>query len=110
MKLLFDQNLSPKLVESLTDIFPNSTHVYLKGLDRATDDEVWKWAQEHGFTIVTKDADFNELSILRGFPPKIIWIKAGNCTTAQIERLIRTHYETILQVQEDSNTGILLLQ
>ncbi|MFN3531627.1 MAG: DUF5615 family PIN-like protein [Candidatus Brocadia sp.] len=73
MKLPFDQNLSLKLVESLTDMFPNSSHVYLKGLDRATDDEVWKWAQEHGFTIVTKDADFNELSILRGFPPKTIW-------------------------------------
>lgn len=59
---------------------------------------------------MTKDADFNELSILRGFPPKIIWIRAGNCTTAQIEGLIRTHYETILQLQEDPNAGILLLQ
>lgn len=110
MKLLFDQNLSPRLVERLTDIFPNSTHVYLKGLNRATDDEVWKWAQKHEFTIVTKDADFNELSILRGFPPKIIWIRAGNCTTTQIEGLIRTHYEAIQQLQEDPNSGILLLQ
>jgi predicted nuclease of predicted toxin-antitoxin system len=110
MKLLFDQNLSPGLVERLKDIFPDSTHVYLKGLDRATDDEVWKWALEHGFTIVTKDADFNELSTLRGFPPKIIWIRVGNCTTTQIEKLIRTHYETIQQMQEDSNAGILLLQ
>ena len=110
MKLLFDQNLSPRLIEKLTDIFPNSTHVHLKGLDRATDDEVWKWAQEHGFTIVTKDADFNELSILRGFPPKIIWIRADNCTTAKSEVLIRTHYETIQQIQEDPHAGILLLQ
>jgi predicted nuclease of predicted toxin-antitoxin system len=110
MKLLFDQNLSPRLVESLMDIFPNSTHVHLKGLDRATDDEIWKWAQEHEFTIVTKDADFNELSILCGFPPKIIWIRAGNCTTAQIEGLIRTHYETIQQMYGDPNAGILLLQ
>lgn len=98
------------MVERLTDIFPNSTHVYLKGLDRTTDEEVWKWAQEHEFTIVTKDADFNELSILRGFPPKIIWIRAGNCTTAEIEELIRSHYETIQQLQEDPNAGILLLQ
>ena len=110
MKLLFDQNLSPGLVERLKDIFPNSTHVYLKGLDHATDDEVWKWAQEYRFIIVTKDADFNELSTLRGFPPKIIWIRAGNCTTAQIEKLIRIHYKAIQQMQKDSNAGILLLQ
>lgn len=110
MNLLFDQNLSQKLVESLSDIFPNSTHVYLNGLDRATDNEVWRWAHEHGFTIVTKDADFNELSILQGFPPKIIWIKAGNCTTAQIERLIRTHFGAIQQMQNDPSIGILLLK
>ena len=110
MKLLFDQNLSPRLVERLTDIFPDSTHVYLKGLDRATDDVAWKWAHEHGFTIVTKDADFNELSTLRGFPPKIIWIRAGNRTTAQIERLIRVHYKAIQQMHEDPTAGILLLQ
>ncbi len=54
MKLLFDQNLSPKLVDRLADMFPDSTHVSLKGLDHATDDEVWKWALEHGFTIVTE--------------------------------------------------------
>jgi predicted nuclease of predicted toxin-antitoxin system len=110
MKLLFDQNLSPRLVERLTDIFPDSTHVSLKGLDRAMDDVVWKWAREYGFTIVTKDADFNELSTLRGFPPKIIWIRAGNRTTAQIERLIRVHYKAIQQMHEDPTAGILLLK
>lgn len=110
MNLLFVQNLSPKLIESLADIFPNSTHVYLNGLDRATDNEVWRWAHEHGFTIVTKDADFNELSILQGFPPKIIWIKAGNCTTAQIERLRRTHDDAIQQMQNDPSVGVLLLK
>src|SRR3989337_2498526 len=109
MKLLFDQNCHQDWLR-LTDIFPDSTHVHLKGLDRAMDDVVWKWAHEHGFTIVTKDADFNELSTLRGFPPKIIWIKAGNCTTAQIERLIRTHCEAIKQMQDDPNVGILLLK
>jgi len=110
MKLLFDQNLSLRLVERLVDIFPKSTHVYFEGLDRATDDEVWKWAHKNEFAIVTKDADFSELSTLRGFPPKIIWVRVGNCTTVQIERLIRIHYETIQQMQEDPNVGILLLQ
>ncbi len=110
MKLLFDQNLSPGLVERFIDVFPNSMHVSLKGLDRATDDEVWEWSRKKGFTIVTKDADFNELSTLRGFPPKIIWIRTGNCTTSQIERLLRAHFETIQQMHDDPITGILLLQ
>lgn len=110
MKLLFDQNLSPRLVERLNDIFPNSTHVSLEGLDSSSDNEVWKWSHENGFTIVTKDADFSELSTLRGFPPKVIWIRAGNCTIAQIEKLIRIHSETIQKMQDDPNVGILLLQ
>ena len=110
MKLLFDQNLSPRLIERLTDTFPNSTHVCLEGLDRATDDEVWKWAHKNGFTIVTKDADFSELSTLRGFPPRVIWIRAGNCTTVQIEKSIRMHYEAVQQMQKDPTVGILMLQ
>ncbi|MDZ8240291.1 MAG: DUF5615 family PIN-like protein [Nostoc sp. ChiQUE01a] len=42
------------------------------GLDRAEDQSVWEYARQSGFTIVTRDADFNELSILRGFPAKVI--------------------------------------
>ena len=75
MKLLFDQNLSPKLIKSLEDVFPNSNHVFPLGLDEADDTRVWEYAQQNDFTLVTKDADFGDLSILRGFPPKVIWIR-----------------------------------
>ena len=67
MKFLFDQNLSPHLVVRLADVFPDSQHVFQCGLDRASDSDIWTYAHDHECIIVTKDADFNELSALRGF-------------------------------------------
>ena len=72
MKLLFDQNLSPRLVLKLADLFPDSNHVYAVDLDRAQDHEVYEYARREGFMLVTKDADFGELNVLRGFPPKVV--------------------------------------
>ena len=74
MKLLFDQNLSPKLVKRLANLFPDSSHVQSEGLDCAGDDKVWEHARLNGFALVTKDEDFNNLSVVRGWPPKVIWL------------------------------------
>lgn len=71
-------------MDRLADIYPNSQHLFLIGLDKSDDLTVWEYARQGGFTVVTRDADFNELSILRGFPPKVIWIRRGNCSTSQI--------------------------
>lgn len=68
MKLLFDQNLSPRLVNHLSDLYPGSNHVYPLGLDRVSDKEVWKYARRADFLVVTKDADFSDLCMLWGFP------------------------------------------
>ena len=110
MKLLFDQNLSQRLVERLADMFPEATHVSQVRLDRASDEEVWTYARANGFTIVTKDADFSDLSLLRGFPPKVIWVRLGNCTTAQIETVLREQYETIVAFVAEPNVGTLELR
>lgn len=95
MKLLLDQNLSPRLVERLTDLYPWTEHLYRLGLDCAPDDVVWRFARDRGYTIATRDVDFSELSTVRGFPPKVLWIRAGNCTTAWIEGLLRSHYDAL---------------
>lgn len=87
MKLLFDHNLSPRLVNRLADIYPNSNHLFNLQLDTAADYLVWEYARQNQFIIVTKDSDFSELSLLRGFPPKVIWIRIGNCKTNEIESL-----------------------
>lgn len=109
MKLLFDQNLSPALVNRLQDLYPGSSHVYLLGLDQAPDTEVWDYARQESFLIVTKDADFSDLSLLRGFPPKVIWIRRGNCKTTDIETILRSHYDDIEDLNNNEEIGILTL-
>jgi predicted nuclease of predicted toxin-antitoxin system len=109
MKLLFDQNLSPRLVTRLADLFPGSNHVSLLRLDKVPDTQVWLYAHDLDFVIVTKDADFGELSTLRGFPPKIIWLQVGNCTTSTIENILRQHAEAIERLAHEDDIGILAL-
>ena len=109
MRLLFDQNLSPRLVERLSDVFPGSAHVADLCLDRADDVAVWEHARSDNYTIVTKDADFGELSVVRGFPPKVVWVRIGNCTTAQIETILRMYQNVIESLQVDPEVGTLVM-
>ena len=89
MRLLFDEQLSEELLKSLDDLFPNSLHVRLLGEGGAGDSTIWELAREHGCVIVTKDEDFHRLSVLHGAPPKIVWLRVGNCATGDIARLLR---------------------
>lgn len=109
MKLIFDQNLSPRLVNRLADLYPDSQHVFLIGLDQADDRVLWEYANQNDFTVVTRDSDFSELSLLRGFPPKVIWIRRGNCSTGQIEEILRSHYQDIIQFSEKPGLGVFTL-
>ena len=107
MKLLFDQNLSPNLVARLEDIFPQSLHVREAGLERADDLSVWRFALERGFAIVTKDSDFQERSQIASSAPGTVWIRRGNCSTRDIEALLRKH---VLPIEAlDRDRGFLIL-
>jgi predicted nuclease of predicted toxin-antitoxin system len=107
VRLLFDQNLSPRLVQRLSDLHPSSSHVCRIGLDRASDAVLWNHARERAFILVTQDADFSEMSEVLGFPPKVIWIRRGNCSTSEIESILRQSHEAINRLEEDPTTGIL---
>ena len=109
MKLLFDQNLSPFLPDSLQDIFPESSHVFRIGLDRAVDLEIWELARKQSFTIVSRDSDFSDLSQVLGFPPKVLWIRRGNCSTQEIEELLRTNRDTVNELGDNPDAGLLEL-
>ncbi|KAA6464683.1 hypothetical protein DYQ86_01595 [Acidobacteria bacterium AB60] len=95
MKLLFDENLSPRLIEALNDLYPGSAHVEDCGLISAPDEQVWSFAVQNGFTIVTKDSDFSERSVLEGWPPKVIWLRIGNCTTSRVQATLRDHVDQV---------------
>ena len=109
MKLLLDQNISPKLVRKLRDIYPGSLHVQDVNLDRSDDSEVWDFAGKENFLIVTKDVDFSERSLMLGFPPKIIWIRRGNCSTKEIETILRNNQEDIKNLAVNEKIGVLIL-
>ncbi len=107
MRLLFDQNLSRRLVDRLAAIFPNASHVLLAGLDRAPDEVVWAYARANDYAIVTKDADFNDYRVLHGFPPKVQWLRLGNCSTSRIEAAMREHCSYIEAFLADTVNGVL---
>ena len=109
MRLLFDHNLSPRLAARLADIFPDSSHTALLGLAQASDAEVWAYAAQNSYTIVTKDSDFNDISIVQGFPPKVIWLRIGNCTTTQVEQALRRNRRAILTFDADAEAGAMEL-
>jgi predicted nuclease of predicted toxin-antitoxin system len=88
MKLLLDENLSRRLVPFLQDAYPGSSQVVLLGLERANDYEVWRFAGEHGFVLVTQDADFYDLSLARGLPPPVLWVRAGNVSKSTVLQLL----------------------
>lgn len=109
MKLLFDENISPRLAEALTDIYPGSAHVHDCGLGSAEDLAVWQYAKDNDFTIVSKDSDFQERSVLLGAPPKVIWLRVANCTSAEIESLLGAALPAIRQfIQEDPESCLVL--
>jgi predicted nuclease of predicted toxin-antitoxin system len=110
MKLLFDQNLSPTLAARLVDLFPGSTHVRHVGMDRADDSDVCRFAVDGDFVIVTQDDDFPELAYLLEAAPKVIWLIAGNSTTIQRERILRSYHEQLEAFGLDPNRRLFIIR
>jgi predicted nuclease of predicted toxin-antitoxin system len=109
LRLLFDQNLSPRLVRQLVDLYPGSLHVRDLGLQEADDLVVWRSARERELLIVSKDSDFHQLSFLQGHPPKVVWLRVGNGPTSTIEALLRRHSETLREFAADPEAAFLAL-
>lgn len=95
MKLLFDQNLAPSLVRRLADAYPGSAHTQPLGLGEADDRTIWDYARDHGFAIVSKDSDFQQLSVREGPPPKVVWVRLGNCTVDEVAELLRSRRQDL---------------
>lgn len=109
MKLLFDENLSHHLPRRLADSFPNSAHVRDIGLKAAADPLVWDYAKDNGLMVVSKDADMHDLSLVFGNPPKVIWLRLGNCSTADVERTLHRYFGVIRVFCEDESVSLLAL-
>lgn len=109
MKLLLDENLSRRLVEALAARYPGSAHVTVCGLEAADDAAVWKYAADNGFTVVTKDTDFHQRCFLYGAPPKVIWIRLGNCSTNDVAQLLADRSAELAAFASDPDAALLVL-
>jgi len=109
MKLLFDENLSHKLVGLLADLFPDSVHVRDVGLKAADDLLVWEYARNNDLTIVLRDSDMYQRSLVFGYPPKVVWVRLGNCSTSEVEQSLRKNYAAIENFYKDDYASFLSL-
>lgn len=108
MKLLFDQNLAPSLVRRLVDEYPDSAHTFTLGLGQADDREIWEYARDHGFAIVSKDSDFHQLSVKEGPPPKVLWVRLGNCSVDDIAGILRARLKDLEQFDAGEDAFLVL--
>ena len=106
---MFGENLAERLVRDLADVYPGSTHVRMLGQGGADDRAIWSWAASEGFLLVTKDEDFHRLSILLGPPPKVVWIRLGNCATTDVERLLRVRAKEVHAFADQTEAAFLEL-
>ena len=109
MKLLFDQNLSWRLPQKLADLYPDSRHIREVGLKESQDVDIWNYAKANGFVIVSKDSDFQHLSLLYGHPPKVLRLRVGNYTVQMIEDLLRRYSAVIHTFEQDAAKSYLAL-
>ena len=103
MKLPFDQNISFKIISKLKDTFPEARQVCELGLENATDREIWEYAKENNYSVVTFDADFYDMSNLYGHPPRIIWLRTGNRRTSDLAELLKDRSVIIQEFLTDKS-------
>jgi len=110
VKFLFDENLSHRLVQMLDDIAPGSVHPRNVNLLGASDDEIWRYAREEGFVVVSKDDDFRQRAMLFGPPPKVVWLVVGNAGTNDIAAFLRRSLGRVRDFVSDDETSVLILR
>jgi predicted nuclease of predicted toxin-antitoxin system len=110
VRLLLDENLSPRLVERLRAAYPGSAHVDLVGLHGSTDVQVWEFAAREHYTIVSKDNDFRQMSFLHGAPPKVVWLSVGNAGSDAIADLLERHRADMEAFDASLEESLLVLE
>lgn len=97
MKLLLDENISRRVVPFIQELYPESTQVALVGLENTDDKLIRQYAVENDWVIVTKDADFYDMTVLYGQPPKLIWLKMGNQSKTATIKALQDNHPAIMQ-------------
>jgi predicted nuclease of predicted toxin-antitoxin system len=109
VKLLIDENLSPALAVTWQEPFPGTQHVFDIGLGNTDDPDIWEYAKTNGLAIITKDSDFEQRSYMLGAPPKVIWLRVGNRSTAYVNLLVLQHVERINEFLLDRESTLFMI-
>jgi predicted nuclease of predicted toxin-antitoxin system len=109
MKLLLDEDLAPRLARALAVVYAGTAHVVDCGLSATADEQIWQYARQGGYAIVSKDGDFRDRSAAEGPPPKLIWLRLGNASTSEIETVLLNHADTIEEFLESSERACLVV-
>lgn len=110
MSLLFDQNISPRILKYFLSVFPEAKHVRQVGLEDASDALIFEFAKKNKFALVTFDSDFVDLNVVKGIPPKIIWIRTGNLTTKAVAEILNCNVESIMRFLESDQPEHQILE
>ena len=110
VKLLLDENLSPRLLTRIRRFYPGSRHVEQVGLKGRSDRAIWEYAHQNNFIITSKDNDFRQRSFLYGPPPKVIWLAVGNAGTGAIAKLLTEEVQTVRKFFAQPEEGLLILE
>lgn len=110
MNLLFDQNISPKIIKHLSELFQGALHIRNVGLEDAADTLIFEFAKKNNLALVTFDSDFVDLNVIRGIPPKIIWMKTGNLTTKSVAALLNKNSNLIKMFLDSDQTEQEILE
>lgn len=100
MKLLLDENISFRVLKSIISVFPQSIHVTNDSASVKRDLEIFQNAKENDYTILTFDEDFYDLQLLRGYPPKIIWLRFGNSSNLKVISKLIEHQVPLLHLSQ----------
>jgi predicted nuclease of predicted toxin-antitoxin system len=109
VKLLLDENLSDRLIPQILDLYPDSTHVKSHNLTHSEDGRVWEFAKTNDYVIVSKDADFHQMSLVFGHPPKVVFLRVGNCATSRILQVLRANRDLLNAFGSDEKSSVLVL-
>jgi predicted nuclease of predicted toxin-antitoxin system len=107
MKLLFDQNISHRILKNLPETYSGSSHIIAEGLINTSDFTICEYAKLHQFIIVTQDSDFNDIYLLKGFPPKILWFQTGNLRTNDLAIILKNQQNEIVNFHNNEELGCL---
>ncbi len=109
MKLLLDANLSDRMAGRLADLYPGTVHVKQIGLQNAPDEAIWEHAKNNGYVLASKDWDFHQMSLVHGYPPKVVYLHVGNCATKTLLELLRENFDEMAAFERDSVESLLVL-